>query len=177
MNKAIFLDRDNTIIWDKHYLNDPNDIEYIPGVFEALSLLHSSGYLLIIVSNQSGIAKGIVSLENLEEIHKRIKMRLQQAGCPLHDIFYCPADSNSNDPDRKPKPGMLIKAKNKHQIDMSQSWMIGDKESDVEAGHNAGCRSILFLPTGKTENKTEADFETNSIVEAADFILKFSNKY
>lgn len=155
MKKVIFLDRDNTIIVDKNYLNDPDQIEYVPEIFEAFKKLKSKGYDFIVVTNQSGIAKGIVQIENLEEIHKRIAERFEENGTPILDFYFAPYPSDSNHPMRKPNPGMLLAAKQDHNIDMSQSWMIGDKLIDIEAGQRAGCKSLLYNALSKEKFKSE----------------------
>ncbi len=145
--KAVFLDRDGTLIIDKIYLNDPDNIEYLPGVFESIKSLSDAGYMLIVVTNQSGVAKGIVSLENLDEIHRRISVRFETNRSPIAGFYYAPFPSDQPHPMRKPNPGMLLQAASEHGIDLKSSWMVGDRWTDVEAGHRAGCRSIFLKGT------------------------------
>ncbi|MCB0394625.1 MAG: HAD family hydrolase, partial [Bdellovibrionales bacterium] len=134
MKKVIFLDRDGTIIVDKVYLNDPDGIEYLPGVEEALKLLNSKGYEFVIVTNQSGVPRGIVSLENLDTIHRRIKSHFETHGIHFLSFHFAPYMTDSNHEMRKPNAGMLKEASEMHGISFSESWMIGDRMTDVEAG-------------------------------------------
>lgn len=142
--RAVFLDRDGTLIQEKFYLNDPRDIEYLPGVFDALRALGEGGFSLILATNQSGIPRGLVEEKNLHEIHRRIKANCAAEGIKILDVYYAPFLPGSGHPMRKPSPGMLDLAATDHDIDLGRSWMIGDKMSDVEAGHRAGCRAILI---------------------------------
>jgi D-glycero-D-manno-heptose 1,7-bisphosphate phosphatase len=156
MKKAIFLDRDGTIIVDKNYLNDPNQIEYLPNVFEAFKLWNENGFVFVIVTNQSGIHKGIIKEENVVKIHQKIAQRMLDNKTPILEFYYAPHAAESDHPMRKPNPGMLIEAAKKHKIDLTQSWMVGDKMSDVEAGHRAGCRSILYTYQSKEDDSTSS---------------------
>jgi D-glycero-D-manno-heptose 1,7-bisphosphate phosphatase len=142
--KAVFFDRDGTLIVDKVYLNNPELIEYLPGVFDALRSLRDDGFSLVIVTNQSGVARGIVSIGNLDEIHRRMTERFALEGITFEGIYYAPHAPDSDHEMRKPNPGMLLTAAKEHGIDLSLSWMVGDRMSDVEAGHRAGCRSVLL---------------------------------
>ena len=149
--KAIFLDRDGTINKYVGFLTDINEFELLDGVTEATKMINESGYLAIVVTNQPVIARGEVSVEELQEIHNKMETLLGQAGAYIDDIFYCPHHPHKGyegeRPEykiececRKPKPGMLFAAAEKYNIDLSESWMIGDGENDIEAGKNAGCK-------------------------------------
>ena len=149
--KAIFLDRDGTINKYVGFLTDINEFELLDGVTEAIKMINESGYLAIVVTNQPVIARGEVSVEELQEIHNKMETLLGQAGAYIDDIFYCPhhphkgyegerPEYNIECECRKPKPGMLFAAAEKYNIDLSESWMIGDGENDIEAGKNAGCK-------------------------------------
>ena len=149
-HRAIFLDRDDTLIADPGYINDPDQVELLPGVGEALVDLRRLGYKLVVVSNQSAVARGIVTEEKLEDIHQRLKTLLASKKAYLDKIYYCPffaegaIEKYRVDSDmRKPRPGMLLKAADELDIDLANSWMIGDSLHDVEAGRRAGCRTIL----------------------------------
>lgn len=171
--KTIFFDRDGTLIVDKVYLNDPDKIEYLPGVFEALRLFRDDGYQMIVVTNQSGIARGIVSIENLELIHQRMIDEFARHGVSFAGFYYAPYSVESQHFMRKPNPGMLLTAAADHRVDLSQSWMIGDRITDVVAGHRAGCRTILLEGVENREDALAAKpaFIANNIMEAANFIL------
>ena len=145
MQKTIFFDRDGTLIIDRVYLNDPEQITYLPGVFEALRELQGAGYQFVIVTNQSGVARGIVSLENLEEIHRRIAAAFAKHGIKFAKFYSAPYSVESNHHWRKPNPGMLEAAHaDLGGVDFANSWMVGDRMSDVEAGRRAGCRTVLL---------------------------------
>lgn len=146
-NAAIFLDRDGTLMVDKHYLNDAKKIEYLPGVFEALKTLQTIGFRLIVVTNQSGVARGIISLEQLQAIHDKMTHDFAQAGVHFDAIYFSPHAADSHHPTRKPNPGMLLEGQRQFAIDMKKSWMIGDSPADIEAGQRAGTRTILLRPT------------------------------
>ena len=150
-NKAVFLDRDNTLIEDPGYINHPDQVKLLDGVPEAIIELKDLGYKLVVVSNQSAVARGIVTEKVLNEIHDRLKQLLAEKGAFLDQIYYCPyhpdgvvrrycKESNM----RKPNPGMLLTAAEEMDIDLSQSWMIGDSTGDIEAGLRAGCRTIFI---------------------------------
>ncbi len=153
--KAIFLDRDGTINVYKGFLKDIEDFELIDGVAEAIRSINESGYLAIVVTNQPIIARGDATFTQLQEIHNKMETLLGQKGAYVDDIFYCPhhphkgydgevAELKIECECRKPKPGMLLDAAKKYNIDLSQSYMVGDSESDMEAGHSAGCKTVLI---------------------------------
>lgn len=151
--KAIFLDRDGTINKYVGFLRNINDFELIDGVAEAIKIINNSGYLAIVVTNQPVIARGEVSLEELNEIHNKLETLLGKEGAYIDGLYYCPHHPHKGyegeRPEykiecncRKPKPGMLLKAAEDFNVDLSQSWMIGDDDNDVLAGQNAGCKTI-----------------------------------
>lgn len=156
--KAIFLDRDGTINKYVGFLRNVDEFELIDGVAEAIHKINAFGYLAIVVTNQPIVARGEVSFEQIEEIHNKMETLLGKEGAYLDAIYYCPHHPNKGYAGerlelkiscdcRKPKPGMLVKAAEDYNIDLSQSWMIGDGENDVKAGINAGCKTVL-LSTG-----------------------------
>jgi D-glycero-D-manno-heptose 1,7-bisphosphate phosphatase len=144
--KAVFLDRDGTLIVDRIYLNDPELVEYLPGVFHALRLLRDEGFVFLVATNQSGIARGIVQIENLERIHQRMRADFAREGIDFLEFYYAPYMTDFNHPMRKPNAGMLERGALDFSIDLKRSWMVGDRMTDVEAGHRAGCRSALLGP-------------------------------
>lgn len=174
MSKAVIFDRDGTLIIDKIYLNDPEQIEYLPRVFDALQKLRDAGYEFAIATNQSGVARGIVTIENLNEIHRRMQETFASHGINFKGYYYAPYSVESNHPLRKPNPGMLELAAHEHGFDLKKSWMIGDRLSDIEAGHRAGCRTILLTGLNEENINKFADphFLADDLVAAAEFILK-----
>lgn len=174
--KAVFLDRDGTINVYKGFIRDINDIELMEGAAEAIARLNQSGYLAIVVTNQPVIARGECTFEEVEQIHEKLETLLGEKGAFVDDIFYCPHHTDKGfegerpelkfDCDcRKPKPGMLLQAAEKYNIDLSSSYMVGDGLNDVEAGRRAGCTSILL---GQGEDVTCC----NDLREAVDYILR-----
>lgn len=153
--KAIFLDRDGTINKYVPFLKDIADFELIPGVAEAIKKINESGYLAIVVTNQPVIARGELSFAQLDEIHKKMETLLGYEGAYINDIFVCPhhpdkgfdgevTDLKIDCDCRKPQPGLLLAASKKYNIDLSQSWMIGDSKRDVDAGKNAYCHTAFI---------------------------------
>ncbi|MFW9881075.1 MAG: D-glycero-beta-D-manno-heptose 1,7-bisphosphate 7-phosphatase, partial [Candidatus Thorarchaeota archaeon] len=139
--KCIFLDRDGVINKEVGHLSDPENFEFIPRSIEALKILKQKGYLLIIITNQAGIARGYYSEKILHNIHAKMNNILKENNVMLDDIFYCPHHPEFTGvcECRKPLPGMIFKAKSKYNIDLSESYMIGDTLNDIEAGINAEC--------------------------------------
>ena len=162
--KAVFLDRDGVINKYIGFLRNIDDFELIPGVTDAVKKINASGYLAIVVTNQPVIARGEVSFEELDEIHNKMETLLGFEGSYLDSIYFCPHHPHSGyegevkelkfDCDcRKPKPGMLLKAAEDFNIDLSQSWMVGDGESDIKAGKVAGCHTALLVGEGSNSKK------------------------
>jgi len=154
---AIFLDRDGTLIADVGYVRHPDDVRLLPGAADALKRFRDLGFRLVVVSNQSGVARGLFTDQQLQEIHQRLEQVLASDGVRLDAAYYCPylpgpeavVESYRRDSElRKPRPGMLLKAAQEHGLDLAGSWMIGDSPRDVEAGRRAGCRTILLSANG-----------------------------
>lgn len=171
--KTIFFDRDGTLIIDKVYLNDPDQIVYLPGVFEALQLLRDGGFQFVVVTNQSGVPRGLVTIENIDEIHRRISAEFAKHGVSFAGFYYAPYSVESNHHMRKPNPGMLEEAQRHHGCDFSKSWIIGDRMSDAEAGRRAGCRSILLAGTETPDSSKFAapTYVATDLLDAARAIL------
>lgn len=143
---AIFLDRDGTINVEKNYLHLAKAWEWIPGAIEALVQLKSAGYLLVIISNQAGIARGYYPESDLLDLHAWVSQQLLAVHAEIDAFYFCPhhPDFSKGDCDcRKPSPGLILRAAREWNIDIARSWMIGDKLSDVQAGFAAGCQNIL----------------------------------
>jgi D-glycero-D-manno-heptose 1,7-bisphosphate phosphatase len=144
--RAAFLDRDGTLNAKPpahHYVEDVADLELLPGIAEGAARLADAGYALMVVSNQRGLARGLVSRETLAAIEAEIQRALAVAGARIEAFRYCPHELDEGCACRKPRPGMLLDLAAEHDLDLDGSWMIGDADSDVVAGHAAGCRSAL----------------------------------
>jgi histidinol-phosphate phosphatase family protein len=179
---AVFLDKDGTLIVDVPYNVAPERIRLTPGAVEGLRALHAAGYALIVVSNQSGVARGLFAEAELGAVVARLRELFDEAGVPMAGFYYCP-----HHPDgvvrryvvtcgcRKPAPGMIERAARDHGIDLARSWTIGDILHDVEAGRRAGCRTILLDVGNETEWQVtparRPDFTAPDLLEAALLIL------
>lgn len=146
MRRAVFLDRDGTIIEDEGYLSDASRVRLVPGAIDALRTFRDRGLLLIIVSNQSGIPRGLITPAQHAEIDARVKAVLAAEGVPLAASYYCAHLPEDGCACRKPRAGMLEQAAREHDVDLARSFMIGDKHSDVAAGLAAGCVTALLGP-------------------------------
>jgi D-glycero-D-manno-heptose 1,7-bisphosphate phosphatase len=182
-DNAIFFDRDDTLIEDPGYINHPDQVKLIAGVPEALIELKELGYKLIVVSNQSGVAHGMFTEEVLGQIHDRLKELLAEKGVFLDQIYFCPyhpdgaIEKYRRDSDRrKPGPGMLLTAADEMDIDLGQSWMIGNSDRDIIAGSRAGCKTILIYPSSQRKAirhlKIKPDHEVVNMREAVNIIKK-----
>lgn len=153
-HKAVFFDRDGTMIELVHYLNKPEQVQLIEGTGPAIKKLRSAGYKVIAVTNQSAIGRGYSTIEGLEEVHAVMMSQLAEHDTTIDGIYFCPVTSANQDrsaqehPSRKPAPGMLIRGADEHDIDITQSWMVGDMNSDIYAGLNAGCKGNILVRTG-----------------------------
>ncbi|RJR28244.1 D-glycero-beta-D-manno-heptose 1,7-bisphosphate 7-phosphatase [candidate division WWE3 bacterium] len=159
-NKAVFLDRDGVInkkAGEHDYIKSPDQFVILPGVVEGLRILKEKGYLLIVVTNQAGIARGKMSLEDLERVHEKMEKELLNGGVILDKIYFCPHGYDDNCNCRKPAPGMIENAVKDFDIDLKESILIGDSSTDMETAHNAGVAGFLvesnsnFLKNLKTK--------------------------
>lgn len=142
-NKAIFLDRDGVINKEKStYVKTVSELEIFPNVENSVRKLKDAGFLIIVVTNQSAINRGLTNHHNISEIHSNIQEHFKKNNTSIDGFYYCPHRPDENCSCRKPKPGLLLKAADELKIDLKSSWMIGDNDSDVEAAESAGCRSI-----------------------------------
>lgn len=182
LQKAIFLDKDGTLIPDIPYNVIPEKITLHGGAVEGLQKLRDAGSVFIVVSNQSGVARGFFDEKALAGVAEKLRQLLAAAGITLLDFYFCPHHPDGSHPEysrtcdcRKPQPGMLQKAAAEHGIDLAQSWMIGDILHDVEAGNRAGCRTVLIDNGGETEwlsgSFRTPTFTAANLSEAADLIL------
>jgi D-glycero-D-manno-heptose 1,7-bisphosphate phosphatase len=174
MNKAAFLDRDGVINQkaqtEDEYVTCWEEMKILPGVAEGICLLNKGGFRVIVVSNQRGVAKGLITAAELDSIHQRMCEELTNAGAIIDGVYYCPHELQPPCACRKPRPGMLLEAARTHAIDLTISWMIGDSDKDVEAGREAGCRTVRLLRSNETWNGT-ADLVARSLLEATRKIL------
>lgn len=167
---AVFLDRDGTLIEDVGYPRDPDEVRLLSGVPAALGRLAAAGLRLVVVSNQSGIGRGLIRTEEASAVHDRLVADLGGQGIVLDGAKYCPHAPGEGCDCRKPAPGMLLDAAAELDLDLGSSFMIGDKQSDVEAGRRAGCRATVLLAMGAAE-AGGADRVAADLGSAADFIL------
>jgi len=177
--RAVFLDRDGTLNVDKHYLSDPEQLELIPGVGPALKRLQDAGFLLVIVTNQSGIGRGYYTEENMHAVNRRLINMLAPSGVRLTKIYYSPEAPEEPSVGRKPSPAFLFAARDALAVDLARSFMVGDKVIDLECGWNAGVRQSLLVRTGygaETERKHPDKMARAVVVDdlpaAAEWILK-----
>lgn len=150
MDRALFLDRDGTLVEPRHYPSRPDQLVLTPGIGPLLRVFQSSGWKLVVITNQSGIARGLFTEEDLARMHDHLRQMLAVWGVRLDGIYACPHHVEGSIPRlavpcrcRKPQPGMLLRAAAELDIDLSRSWMVGDILDDVEAGNRAGCRTVL----------------------------------
>src|SRR6059058_3108247 len=170
LSAAVFVDRDGTIIEDRDYCSDPNDVKIFPGAPEALRRLKSNGFKLIIITNQSGIGRGLFRVEQYRAVEGEV---LRQLGDGLIDAsYFCPDVPGQHSSCRKPAPGMILQAAREHRIDLSRSFFIGDKEIDAECGRNAGVHTIR-VQTGLERDLigSIADWVAPDLANAAKIIL------
>jgi D-glycero-D-manno-heptose 1,7-bisphosphate phosphatase len=176
MNKAVFLDRDGVInrkaLTEDLYITRWEEMEILPGVAQAIAELNHAGFKIIVVTNQRGVAKGLITIAELESIHEQMCQHLASAGAMIDAIYYCPHELDPPCICRKPEPGMLLQAAHAHNVDLATSWMIGDSVKDVQAGRRAGCKTAqLFEQSEFTES--EADVAAPSLLAATHKILEF----
>ena len=167
------IDRDGTLIVEKNYLSEPNQVELIPGAASALRRLQAMGYGVCLVTNQSGISRGFFNFKKLQQIHDYLEKLLNSRGVKLDGIFVCPHAPEDGCRCRKPMPGLIEQAISVHGFDPRNSWVVGDKEIDVELGRAVGARSIL-VRTGYGrlhDGGTQADFIVDDLACAANVIL------
>jgi D-glycero-D-manno-heptose 1,7-bisphosphate phosphatase len=173
MKKAVFLDRDGVLnrkAPEGQYVTRWEDMEFLPGVREAVRSLNEAGYFVVVASNQRCVAKGLISASELEALHTRMNENFAAAGARIDAIYCCPHDYQPPCDCRKPQPGMLIEAARTHELDLTESWMIGDSAHDVEAGRRAGCRTVRIAE--KEPADCAADLFAPSLPEAVQKILE-----
>jgi histidinol-phosphate phosphatase family protein len=161
---AVFLDRDGTIMRDVEYCGEPKDVHVFNGAAEALQRLKDAGFKLIVITNQSGIGRGYFS----ERAYRAVEAEVQRQLPMIDATYFCPHQPNEDCACRKPKPQMIVDAQREHQLDLSRSWFLGDKELDAECGRNAGVQSILV----RTGRELPKETSVADLAEAVDVILR-----
>ncbi len=173
--KAVFLDRDGTVCEEVNYLARPEDLCLFPFSGEAVKLLNDSGFLVILITNQSGIARGVFDEKTLHEIHAKLINELAKSNAKLDAVYFCPHNSVDNCDCRKPKTGMIEKAKQDFSLDLENSWKVGDKAIDVETGFNAKLKTALILTGyGQTEVekiKKQPDLISENLLQAVKMMI------
>ena len=172
---AVFVDRDGTIMKDADYCSDPKQVQIFPGVPEALGRLKAAGFKLIIITNQSGIGRGLITMEQYRAVEEKV---LRELGSDLIEAtYFCPDVPGQHSSCRKPAPGMILQASREYQIDRSRSFFIGDKEIDAECGRNADVRTIR-VRTGFDRDTTDtvADWVAPDLAAAAEIIVDLTNE-
>jgi len=181
MSRAAFLDRDGVInrkAEEGQYITRWEELEILPGAVEATALLNRAGFLVIVVSNQRCVAKQLVKAAEVEALHERMCDLFAEHGEDINGVYYCPHEENPPCLCRKPAPGMLLEAARSWDIDLPHSWMIGDSETDIEAGKRVGCRTARLIgsavtPSREHTNRKAAppDITAGSLLDAVGQIL------
>lgn len=178
LGRAIFLDRDGTLNFDSGYLHRIDEWHWLPGAIQGLQAFHKAGFKLVVVTNQSGIARGYYNQTQLARLEEWVNRQLQPYGCPIDAWYHCPHLPDSGCQCRKPGPGMILEAASRLHIDLSHSWMLGDKISDVEAGFRTGCHAgLIFNPQYPEECVKLSQLAApvpvwQNLVEAAEMIIR-----
>ena len=172
--KTIFLDRDGVINKDINYLHKIDDFEFIDGIFDVCLYFQSLGYKIIIITNQSGISRGYYSHSDYQKVTQWMLDQFKYKNINILDVFHCPHGPDSTCDCRKPKPGMFLKAKDKHNTDMEKSWLIGDNEIDVISANEAGIENTVLVRSGHRidESISKARFILDSIQQAKQVITE-----
>lgn len=178
---GMFLDRDGVIIRkapDGEYITTIEEMEFLPGSPEAIAQLSRSGFKVIVVTNQRGVATGKIKLPDLEEIHARLKQVVANLGGSVCDILYCPHDVADDCLCRKPKAGMLLQAAERHHLPLSECWMVGDSATDIAAGKTAGCKTALISRAREFSTWIDQpNMCAGDLASAAEQILAFTSRF
>ncbi len=172
-NRAVFLDRDGTMAPDVHYCRRPEDFELFPYTTKAVGLLNELGFKVIVITNQSGIARGYFTEETLADIHQKMERELAKEGAFVDAIYYCPHHPDDNCDCRKPKPKLILQAAKDFNIDLKHSFVVGDLQMDIDLGKTAGCKAILVgNPSVIIDKAIVPDAIYPNLLEAAQLIWK-----
>ena len=169
MNRAIFFDRDGTLMEEVNYCDDPAKVRVYPGASDALRQLKAAGWRVFVITNQAGIGRGLITEEQYQAVHQEF---LRQLGADLVDaVYYCPDPPDVSSARRKPEPGMVLEAAEEFAIDLSASYLVGDKAIDIECGRRAGTRTVQVLTGYGREQSCAADFIAQDAAEAVRWVL------
>lgn len=168
---AVFVDRDGTMAKDVHYCSRPEDFELFPNTAKAIRLLNEHGLRVIVITNQSGIARGYFTEDTLASIHEKMITALAKEGARVDAIYYCPHHPDNKCECRKPKPNLVLKAAKEHNIDLKRSFMVGDLQMDIELGKAVGCKTILVRSPLVNNEMVNPDAIALDLLEAAQIIL------
>ncbi len=175
LRPAVFLDRDGTLITDRHYLADPDGVELLLGAGEAVARLNAAGFVVVLATNQSGIGRGYFTAEQYDAVHARLVRELARHGARLDAEYHSPDfEDGGPDADRKPGAGMFLRAAREHGVDLARSWWVGDRRRDVEAAGRFGARGFLVCsPETEVEATAGMPFirPVRSLAQAVDVIL------
>jgi len=174
--RAVFLDRDGTMAKDVHYCRRPEDFRLFPNTAKAIKLLSEHGFKVIVITNQSGIARGYFTEEALAQIHEKMKTELAKEGAWIDGIYYCPHHPDDNCNCRKPKPKLVLQAAKEHDIDLKHSFVVGDLSLDIDMGKAVGCKTILLLDSPQEDLNISPDYIASDLLEASRFVLKWKSK-
>jgi len=183
LKKVVFLDRDGTINRDSpEYIKSWDEFDFIPGSIEAIRNLSQNGFTSIVITNQSALPRRLISHQGLEHIHSMMKDMIELHGGKIADIFFCPHKPDAMCACRKPQPGLIFRAQDKYNIDLSDAVMTGDSAKDIECAHNAGCSKAILVKTGKNHGVDEIlraknispDYVAKNLFEAAEWIIAHS---
>lgn len=171
--KAVFLDRDGTINFGTpkyERVDSPNKVELLPNTLEALRLLYQLDYQIFLVTNQAGLAEGLISEKDFKDINNKVLELIRPSGISIVETYVCPHGEADNCDCRKPKPKLLLDAAKEHGINLKESWMIGDRPTDVLTGLNAGTKTILVKTGVPTVESPEATYTAPTLLEAVQYI-------
>jgi histidinol-phosphate phosphatase family protein len=172
-NRAVFLDRDGTIAPDVNYCRRPEDFNLFPDAGEAVKLLNNHGFKVVVITNQSGIARGYFTVQILARIHQKMADELGRSAAKLDAVYYCPHHPDEGCECRKPKTALFHQAVREMDIELDLSYVVGDSSIDIEAGKTLGCKTILVTTGPKQGDRlTRSDYTSDSLIEAVQWILK-----
>lgn len=171
---AIFVDRDDTIMADVGYCSDPHKVKLLPQAAEGLRVLSQNGFVIVIVTNQSGLGRRYFTERDLENVNARLRQELKTMGADFNALYYCPHRPDEGCACRKPRPGLILKAASELELDLASSYTIGDRELDILAGKSAGTKTVLVSngeELSNAQNPQHADLVARDLLEAARLIL------